>query len=93
MGQPWGIAFGKNGMWAVADWFKHCVYVFDGQDQLIRKIGSKGSGNGKFNRSEGVTFNSCNCLYVVDNGNNRIQKLDSDSNYLLKLGGYGFRNG
>ena len=39
MGKPWGIAFGKNGMWAVADWSNHCVYVFDGHDQLVRKFG------------------------------------------------------
>ena len=36
----WGIAFGKNGMWAVADWFNHYVYIFDGEDQLVRKIGT-----------------------------------------------------
>ena len=39
-GCSWGIAFGKNGMWAVADWFNHYVYIFDGEDQLVRKIGT-----------------------------------------------------
>ena len=29
MGQPWGIAFNKDGMWAVADHSNHCVYIFD----------------------------------------------------------------
>ena len=33
MGEPWGIAFGKNGMWAVADNTKCYVYIFDEQDQ------------------------------------------------------------
>ena len=28
-GGPWGIAFGKNGIWAVADSTEHCVYMFD----------------------------------------------------------------
>ena len=28
MGQPWDIAFGKDGMWAVADHSNHCVYIF-----------------------------------------------------------------
>ena len=45
MGEPWGIAFGKNGIWAVTDYSKHCVYIFDEQDQLVRKVGSYGSGN------------------------------------------------
>ena len=26
MGEPWGIAFAKNGMWALAD-CHHCVYI------------------------------------------------------------------
>jgi len=45
MGQPWGIAFGKNGIWAVSDCSNHCVGVFDGQDQLVTKFGCKGSEN------------------------------------------------
>ena len=93
MGQPWGIAFGKNGMWAVADNSKHCVYIFDGEDQLISKVGSFGSGNGQLNNPEGVAFDSYNCLYVADYENNRIQKFDSNTNYLLKFGSHGSGNG
>ena len=66
MGEPWGIAFGKNGMWAVADYNKHCVYIFYEQDQLIRKIGSQGNNSGKFQSSEGVAFDHNNCLYVAE---------------------------
>jgi len=32
MGVPWGVAFGRYGIWAVADYSLHCVYIFDGQD-------------------------------------------------------------
>ena len=56
MGQPWGIAFGKDGMWAVADHSNHCVYIFDSQDQVVRKIGSKGKGNGEFDKPAGLAF-------------------------------------
>ena len=42
MGKPWGIAFGRDGMWAVADHSKHCIYVFDSEDQLIRQFGCNG---------------------------------------------------
>jgi len=82
---PWGIAFDKNGTWAVTDNTKHCVYIFDGQDQLIREFGNHGSGNGQLNRPEGVTFDSNNYLYVADVGNNRIQKFDVNGNYLLQF--------
>ena len=93
MGHPWGIAFGKNGMWAVADSSKHCVYIFDGQDQLIRKVGSHGNGNGQLNQPEGVTFDSNNHLYVADYNNSRVQKFELSGKYLHQFGSYGSGNG
>ena len=90
MGYPWGIAFGRNGLWAVTDYYTHhCVYVFDDKDQLVKKFGSKGSKNGQFSYPCGVAFDSHNHLYVVDYGNHRIQKFDTNANYLLQFGGYG----
>ena len=85
-GKPWGIAFGKNGMWAVADYTKHCVYIFDGQDQLIRKVGSQGNGNGQLTNPAGVTFDSNNHLYVADYSNNRVQVFDVSGKYLHQFG-------
>ena len=38
VGKPWGIAFGKDGVWAMTDSSNHCVYIFDSQDRLIRKF-------------------------------------------------------
>ena len=93
MGKPWGIAFGKNGMWAVADWSKHCVYIFDGEDQLVKKFGSYGSGNGQFYGPAGVAFDSDDHLCVVDHGNHRVQKFTIDGKYLLKCGGEGSEYG
>ena len=89
MGGPWGIAFSKNGTWAAADWFNHCVYIFDGKDQLIRKIGTKGSGNGQFNAPAGVAFDSDDHLCVVDHHNHRIQKFTIEGNYLHQFGNEG----
>ena len=92
---PWGVAFGRNGLWAVADSSNHCVYIFDDNDQLVRKFGSKGSNNGQFNDPYGVAFDSHNHLYVVNNGNDRVQKFDTNGNYLLQLGigSYGASDG
>ena len=56
MGEQWGIAFSKDGMWAVTDHSNHCVYIFDGQDQLVRKFGSKGNGRGQFNSPAGINI-------------------------------------
>jgi len=93
MGQPWGVAFGKNGVWAVADYSNHCVYVFDGDDQLLRKFGSHGNNNGQFESPLGVVFDNDNCLYVADRNNHRVQKFDVYGNYLLQFGGYGSSDG
>ena len=93
MGRPWGIAFGKNGMWAVADCTNSCVYIFNGEDQLVRKFGSCGSGNGQFICLAGVAFDNDDHLYIADCGNHRAQKFTIDGKYLLQFGGEGSENG
>ena len=35
MGKPWGIVFGKDGVWAMTDSSNHCVYMFDSQDMQV----------------------------------------------------------
>ena len=93
MGQPWGVAFGRNGLWAVADYSNHCVYIFDDKDQLVRKFGSNGSNNGQFSYPRGVAFDSHNHLYVVEYGNYRVQKFGTNGNYLLQFGSKGSSDG
>ena len=92
MGKPWGIAFGKNGMWAVADYSNHCVCIFDGDDQLVRKFGSKGVNDGQFNHPAGVAFDDDHHLYVADHNNYRVQKFAIDGKYLLHFGSQGSRD-
>ena len=92
MGYSWAIAFGKDGVWAVTDCTYHCVYVFDGQDQLIRKFGSSGSGNGQFSNPQGLAFDANNDLYVSD-GFHRVQKFTINCEYLLQFGRRGPGNG
>ena len=93
MGEPWGIAFAKNGMWAVADCSNHCVFIFDCKDQLVRKFGGNGSCNGQFCCSAGITFDSDDCLYVADHANHRVQKFTIRGKYLCQFGGEGSSNG
>ena len=93
MGKPWGVAFGRNGLWAVADYSNDCVYVFDDGDQLLTKFGNKGSNNGQFRDPRGIAFDSHNHLYVVDGSNHRVQKFDSNGNYLLQFGSEGSSDG
>jgi len=86
MGIPWGVAFSRRDVWAVADYSNHCVYLFDANDQLIKTVGNKGSGNGQFKAPFGITYDEDNNLYVVDNSNRRVQKFTLGGNYLLQFG-------
>ena len=92
MGYPWGIAFGRDGMWAVTDSSNHCVWIFDREDQLVRKFGSNGAGNGQFNGPLGVAFDDNNHLYVTDHRNLRVQKFDITGTYLFQFGSQGSGN-
>ena len=93
LGQPWGIAFGKDCMWAIADFSNHCVYTFDSQDQVVKSFGTHGNGNGQFIFPTGVAFDDENHLYVVDNHNHRVQKFNIRGEYMLKFGSCGSNNG
>ena len=93
MDSPEGIAFSKDGMWAVADNSNYCVYMFDDKDELVKKLGSYGTGIGQFKHPQGVTFDSHNHLYVVDRYNNRVQKFNIKGNHLHQFGSYGQHDG
>jgi len=89
---PWGIAFTRNGTWAVSDDSNHCVWVFDSYDELITMIGTKGDNASQFQRPLGVAFDSSNHLYVVDHYNHRVQKFDINGCFLLQFGNQGSAN-
>ncbi|XP_065905626.1 E3 ubiquitin-protein ligase TRIM71-like [Dysidea avara] len=86
MGTPWGVACGKNGVWAVADSSNHCVYVFDGHDQLVKKVTG-------FNSPHGVAFDTDNNLYVADCDNHRVLKYTVNGQYMQSFGRPGFGDG
>ena len=93
MGKPRSIAFSKDGMWVVSDKSNHCVYIFNSQDQMVAKFGTKGNGKCQFNLPIGVAFNDDNHLYVVDSDNHRVQKFDISGEYMLQFGNRGSKNG
>ncbi|MDH3398771.1 MAG: lamin tail domain-containing protein, partial [Acidimicrobiia bacterium] len=49
-------------------------------------FGSAGSGPGQFAGNRGVTIAADGSVYVVDTGNNRVQKFDASGTYLLEWG-------
>jgi len=91
--QPWGIAFGKDGVWAVGDDSNHCVWMFDRQDQLIRKIGCEGNSNGQVSRPLGVAFDCDGHLYITEINKERVKKFNSNGEFLLQFGSRGSGDG
>ena len=41
-----------------------CLYIFDSEDKLIKKLGK--NDDGEFQDPQGICFDSNNHLYVVD---------------------------
>ena len=55
--------------------------------------GNGGTGPGNFNGVSGVATSATGFVYVVDSGNDRVQRFDVDGNYLSQFGGTGSGNG
>ena len=76
----------------ITDTLMNCIYKFDNKGNYLDKIGSVGSGSGQFSSPNGIAVDSSNRIYVVDTGNNRVQKLDTNGTW-IPYGGQGTANG
>ena len=93
MGAPWGIACGRDGMWAVTDESNHSVQIYDKENQLLRKFGRHGYCCGEFDRPVGIVFDADHHLFVTDIENHRVQKFEINGAYILQFGTQGSGNG
>jgi DNA-binding beta-propeller fold protein YncE len=59
----------------------------------LATVGASGSGNGQFFYPYDVAVDGSGNLYVADTNNHRIQKFDSNGNFLLKWGTQGTGDG
>lgn len=56
-------------------------------------FGSNGTGNGQMKTPADVAVDSAGNIWVVDKGNNRIQKFNAKGEYLFKFGSFGSGSG
>jgi len=56
---------------------------------FLGEWGGQGSGPGQFQAPSGVATNTFNDVYVVDSGNNRVEKFSEAGEYLGEFGGLG----
>ena len=67
--------------------------ILTGLHLLKFSFGSFGAGDGQFDGSTSVAVDDSGNIYVADTFNNRIQKFDSNGNYLDQWGSPGTGNG
>ena len=71
----------------------HGIHIFDFEGNLLRTVGTRGTGEGQFNLPLMATVGPKGRLYVTDTGNFRVQIFDAEGNFLQAFGSVGRRPG
>ena len=82
---PWDVAVHQGEVF-VADNGSHHVAVFSQDGELIRTIGSQGTGPGQFIGPTGVAISPDGELYVSDGSNGQVQVLTPQGVYIREFG-------
>ncbi len=96
--RPTGIAVGVQGNVYVVDFGNNRIQKHDANGQYLRRRGNPGNcaagcADGDFFGVWGVATDSQGNVYVADRDNHRIQKFDSNLEFLAKWGGEGKGDG
>ncbi len=75
----WGVQDGSN--------------VFQICTSGCQITGIGGAGDGQFNDPKGIAVDGSGNVFVADEGNHRVQKFDSNGNFLMKWGAFGTGDG
>jgi len=80
-----GIGIDKQNRIFVADTGSNRILILDSEGNVLTEFGSKGSGNGQFRGPVDVTVDSKGNVYVLDYGNNCVQKFKPNPNFKLNV--------
>jgi len=87
---PTDIAWDSQGNIYVADGIQNArIAKYDREGRWIANLGSAGDMPGQFDVVHGLAIDAQDRLYVADYGNQRIQVLDSNGNFIREIGGVG----
>ncbi len=88
--RPTGIAYSseKKEIW-VLETGAHRIVVLNEKGQIIKKIGSRGSGKGEFNFPTHIWIDKIGNAYVVDAMNFRVQIFNKEGEVLSVFGSNG----
>jgi DNA-binding beta-propeller fold protein YncE len=88
--RPAGVVVnGRKGEVYVADVRGHCLQVFDLAGAFLRKIGTRGEGEGEFNFPTHLALTPEGNLAVTDSMNFRIQVVTPDGRFVKSVGRMG----
>ena len=101
LNRPSGIAVSRDGYVYVTDTDNHRVVKFDSEGTFVLAWGSAGNGGGQFVYPRGIAIDNNDSIYVTDGEtyyypygqNNRVQKFDSNGNFITQWGGRGSSDG
>ena len=78
----YGIDYFKSNL-LISDFKNDQVYLLDSSGKIRQTLGSSGIGEGQFLGPKGLCFDPQRNIYVVDYGNNRVQKFSPSGNFIL----------
>lgn len=92
--QPTGIAYSSttNEIWVV-ETAAHQISILNKDGKLVKRIGSRGGGEGEFNYPTFIWIDKFESVYVVDAMNFRIQIFDLEGKFKTSFGRAGDGSG
>jgi len=83
----------SNGNIFVSDKTNNHVVEFNEKLEVVRNIGSSGSGAGQMSEPGGISFDSAGDVYVVDSANNRVDEFSPSGTSIRSFGTSGSGSG
>ncbi|MFP4497614.1 MAG: 6-bladed beta-propeller, partial [Vulcanimicrobiota bacterium] len=95
---PTNIAITNKNEIAVTDSGLNRIQFFTSEGKFIKTLGKAGGGIGEFNNLRGIACDNSGYIYAIDGFNNpnspgRVQKFDSDGNFIRKWDSNDFEKG